>query len=138
MSHGTKLLIFAGSTRAQSFNRRLAQVAAQLATQVGAEVTLLELGTLDIPLYNADLEAEGTLPDVIRLKQLMLDHPGWVICSPEYNGSYTALLKNTLDWGLQPSPKRPRVAPWHAVIHWQSGRPAVGLTRGTRRIAFLR
>ena len=102
MSAATKLLIFAGSTRTQSFNRRLARAAAHVATGLGAEVTLLELGTLDIPLYNADLEARGTPTDVIRLKQLMLDHPGWVICSPEYNGSYTALLKNTLDWASSP------------------------------------
>ena len=97
-----KLLIFAGSTRAQSFNRQLAKVAADIATQDGAEVTLLELASLDIPLYNADLEARGTPPDVIRLKQLMFEHPGWVICSPEYNGSYTALLKNTIDWASSP------------------------------------
>lgn len=102
MSAATKLLIFAGSTRTQSFNRRLARAAAEVATGLGAEVTLLELGALDIPLYNADLEARGTPTDVIRLKQLMLDHPGWVICSPEYNGSYTALLKNTLDWASSP------------------------------------
>ena len=102
MSAATKLLIFAGSTRTQSFNRRLARAAAEVATGLGAEVTLLELGTLDVPLYNADLEARGTPTDVIRLKQLMLDHPGWVICSPEYNGSYTALLKNTLDWASSP------------------------------------
>jgi len=97
-----KILIFAGSTRAQSFNRQLAKVAAGIATQAGAEVTHLELASLDIPLYNADLEARGTPPDVIRLKQLMFEHPGWVICSPEYNGSYTALLKNTIDWASSP------------------------------------
>ena len=97
-----KLLIFAGSTRAQSFNRQLAKVAAALARQAGAEVTLLELSSLNIPLYNADLEALGTPPDVIRLKELLFEHPGWVICSPEYNGSYTALLKNTLDWASSP------------------------------------
>ena len=97
-----KLLIFAGSTRAQSYNRQLARVAAGLARQAGAEVTLLELSSLDIPLYNADLEARGTPPDVIRLKQVLFDHPGWIICSPEYNGSYTALLKNTLDWASSP------------------------------------
>jgi chromate reductase len=97
-----KILIFAGSTRAQSFNRQLAKAAADIATQAGAEVTLLELASLDIPLYNADLEARGTPPDVIRLKQLMFEHPGWVICSPEYNGSYTALLKNTIDWASSP------------------------------------
>ena len=97
-----KLLVFAGSTRQQSYNRQLARAAADMARSQGADVTLLELGSLDIPLYNADLESQGTPPDVIRLKQLMLEHPGWVICSPEYNGSYTALLKNTLDWASSP------------------------------------
>lgn len=97
-----KLLIFAGSTRQKSFNRLLAANAAMLARAAGAEVTLLELSTLDIPLYNADLETQGTPPDVIQLKQLMFAHPGWIICSPEYNGSYTALLKNTIDWASSP------------------------------------
>ena len=97
-----KTLIFAGSTRQHSFNRQLAAQAATLARAAGAEVTHLELSTLDIPLYNADLEAQGTPADVIRLKQLMFDHPAWIICSPEYNGSYTALLKNTIDWASSP------------------------------------
>ena len=110
-----KLLIFAGSTRTQSFNRRLAKVAADLARQAGAEVTLLELSSLDIPLYNADLEALGTPPDVIRLKEILFDHPGWIICSPEYNGSYTALLKNTLDWASSPV---------KGVPNWQQGTEA--------------
>lgn len=97
-----KLLIFAGSTRLHSYNRRLARVTAALARSAGAEVTLLELGELDIPLYNADLEARGTPADVIRLKGILTDHPAWVICSPEYNASYTALLKNTIDWASSP------------------------------------
>ena len=97
-----KLLIFAGSTRAQSFNRRLARVAADLARELGADATLLELADFDIPLYQADLEARGTPADVIRLKEIMDAHPAWVIASPEYNGSYTGLLKNTLDWASSP------------------------------------
>lgn len=97
-----KLLVFAGSTRQQSFNRRLAQVAAAIGRDMNAQVSLLELGELDIPLYNADLEARGTPPDVRRLKETMDAHPAWVICSPEYNGSYTALLKNTIDWASSP------------------------------------
>ncbi|MFZ2309362.1 MAG: NAD(P)H-dependent oxidoreductase [Rhodoferax sp.] len=98
----TKLLVFAGSTRQHSFNRRLATNVAAQARAVGAEVTHLELSTLDIPLYNADLEAQGTPPDVIRLKEIMDAHPAWIICSPEYNGSYTGLLKNTIDWASSP------------------------------------
>ncbi|MGB3449472.1 MAG: NAD(P)H-dependent oxidoreductase [Giesbergeria sp.] len=97
-----KLLVFAGSTRQQSFNRRLARVAADAARDAGADTTLLELSDFDIPMYNADLEARGTPPDVLRLKQLLWEHPAWVICSPEYNGSYTALLKNTIDWASSP------------------------------------
>jgi chromate reductase, NAD(P)H dehydrogenase (quinone) len=97
-----KLLVFAGSTRAASHNRKLAQAAASMADFRNAEVTVLELSDFDIPLYNADLEAQGTPPDVIRLKALMHEHPGWIICSPEYNGGMTALLKNTLDWASSP------------------------------------
>ena len=99
---GMKLLIFAGSNRQNSFNRRLAGAAAAQAREAGAEVNHIELADFDIPMYNADLEARGTPADVIRLKTLMFEHPAWLICSPEYNGSYTALLKNTIDWASSP------------------------------------
>lgn len=102
MSTPPKILIFAGSTRLASFNRKLAHAAAELARAIGADVTHIELADFDIPMYNADLEAKGTPADVMKLKQLMFEHPGWIICSPEYNGSYTALLKNTIDWASSP------------------------------------
>ncbi|MEO8390099.1 NAD(P)H-dependent oxidoreductase [Polaromonas sp.] len=110
MTTPQKLLIFAGSIRQNSFNRKLAQVTATLARASGAEVTHIELGDFDIPMYNADLEAKGTPADVMKLKQLMYDHPAWIICSPEYNGSYTALLKNTIDWVSSPVKSD---AAWH-------------------------
>lgn len=97
-----KLLVFAGSTRQQSFNRKLAAATTRVARHAGAEVTHLELSSLAIPLYNADDEAVETPPDVVRLKQILFDHAAWIICSPEYNGSYTALLKNTVDWASSP------------------------------------
>src|SRR3954471_872472 len=97
-----RLLVFAGSTRLQSFNRKLAKVTAAVAREAGAEVTHIELGDFDVPMYNADLEAKGTPPDVLRLKQLTHEHPAWIICAPEYNASYPALLKNTLDWISSP------------------------------------
>lgn len=102
-----KLLIFAGSTRQGSFNRRLAHATAALARAAGADVTHIELGDFDIPMYNADLEAVATPPDVIRLKQIMADHPAWIICTPEYNASYPALVKNTLDWVSSPVKSNP-------------------------------
>ena len=98
----TKLLVFAGSTRKASFNRQLATAAADMARASGAEVMHIELADFDVPIYNADLEAQGTPVDVMKLKQIMFEHPAWLICSPEYNGSYTALLKNTIDWVSSP------------------------------------
>ena len=97
-----QLLVFAGSTRQQSLNRRLARAAADIARGMGAETTLLELSDFDIPLYNADLESQGTPADVVRLKEILQAHAGWIVCSPEYNGSYTALLKNAIDWASSP------------------------------------
>ncbi len=98
----SKLLIFAGSARQASVNRQLAHAAASQARDTGAEVTLIELADFDVPIYNADLEARGTPSDVMQLKQILFAHPAWLICSPEYNGSYTALLKNTIDWVSSP------------------------------------
>ena len=97
-----KLLVFAGSTRQASFNRKLAKVTAAMAQASGAQVTHLELGDFDIPMYNADLEARGTPADVMKLKQIMYEHPAWIVCTPEYNASYPALVKNTFDWVSSP------------------------------------
>ena len=104
---GMKLLVFAGSTRQQSLNRKLARATADLARAAGAEVTHLELGDYDVPLYNGDLEERGTPPDVIKLKQIFFEHPAWVICTPEYNASYPALVKNTFDWLSRSVPNNP-------------------------------
>lgn len=97
-----KVLVFAGSTRIASFNRKLAREVAAMARDRGAEVTHLELGDYDLPMYNADLEARGTPPDVMKLKEVFHEHPAWLICTPEYNASYPALVKNTLDWLSSP------------------------------------
>ena len=97
-----KVLVFAGSTRIASHNRKLAREVAALTRAKGAEVTHLELGDYDIPMYNADLEAKGTPADVMKLKQVFYEHPAWIICTPEYNASYPALVKNTLDWLSSP------------------------------------
>ncbi|WP_291014328.1 NAD(P)H-dependent oxidoreductase [Hydrogenophaga sp.] len=102
MKQPTPLLVFAGSTRAESWNRQLAGAVADIATAEGAQVTRIELADFDVPMYNADLEARGTPRDVVRLKELFHDHPAWLVCSPEYNGSYTGLLKNTIDWVSSP------------------------------------
>lgn len=102
MSNATSLLVFSGSTRADSLNRKLAKATADLAAAAGAQVTLADLSDFDLPIYNGDLEARALPTDVIRLKEMLYAHPAWIICSPEYNGSYSGLLKNTIDWASRP------------------------------------
>ena len=124
------ILIFAGSSRAASFNRKLANAATRLAQAAGAQATLIELADLNIPLYNADLESRGTPRDVIRLKELMHAHAGWIIASPEYNGSYTALLKNTIDWASSPA-KSGAECSEDTAAQWRNGtKPFAGKVVG--------
>lgn len=98
-----KILAFAGSTRKDSFNKKLAAVAARTAEKAGAQVTLVDLADYRMPLYDGDLESESGLPEAAaRLKRLMAEHDGLLIAAPEYNGSITAVLKNTIDWLSRP------------------------------------
>lgn len=94
-----KILAFAGSTRSGSYNKQLARVAADAARAAGAEVTLVDLRDFPLPLFDEDLESEHGLPDNAKtLKALFRDHDAFLIASPEYNSSITAVLKNALDW----------------------------------------
>ena len=94
-----KILAFAGSTRAGSINRRLVEAIVPLLEAKGAHVTSIDLKDYEMPLYNGDLEERDGVPEgARRLKRLMAEHDGLLIGSPEYNGGFTPLLKNTLDW----------------------------------------
>ncbi len=93
------ILVFAGSTRRESVNRKLARAAAQAVDAAGGRATLLELADYPMPLYNGDLEAESGPPEnAFRLQDVIAAHAGLIVVSPEYNHSIPALLKNTLDW----------------------------------------
>ena len=94
-----RILVFAGSIRTGSFNARLAAIAAKEIALAGAEVTRISLADYPMPIYDGDLEAASAPPEnAIKLKRMMMAHPGVFIASPEYNASVTPLLKNTLDW----------------------------------------
>jgi NAD(P)H-dependent FMN reductase len=95
-----RLIVFAGSTRKESFNRRLARVAAGMAREAGADVTHLELADYPLPIMDEDLEAAEGLP--INCLDLWKAHDGFIVSCPEYNSSITPLLKNTIDWLSRP------------------------------------
>jgi chromate reductase len=105
MATEPRILAFAGSTRADSFNKRMMRIAAAGARSAGAEVAVIDLRDFPLPLFDGDLEARDGLPTNARkLKDLFLAHHGLLISAPEYNSSITAVLKNTIDWVSRPVP----------------------------------
>ena len=94
-----KILAFAGSARKDSLNKKLLKIAVAGATAAGANITLVDLADFDMPLFNQDLESKQGMPDKAgEFKKLMIEHEGFLIASPEYNGAFSPLLKNTIDW----------------------------------------
>ena len=94
-----KITAFAGSTRTASFNKKLLARAAEAARAAGAEVTVVDLRDLALPLFDEDLEAAGGLPEgAKKFKALLRASDGFLIASPEYNSSITGALKNAIDW----------------------------------------
>lgn len=133
-----KLIAFAGSLRAGSVNRKLIAIAAEGARNAGAEVTLLDLRDLPMPIYDGDLEADNGLPEHARtFKQMLRDHHGMLIATPEYNSQFPALLKNAIDWASRrEGDEKPQVAFAGKVAAVISASP--GAYAGLRGQALLR
>jgi chromate reductase, NAD(P)H dehydrogenase (quinone) len=133
-----KTLVFAGSNRSNSLNKKLARFAAEELQRAGIEVTVAELTDFPMPLYDGDLEIEAGLPESARaFKQLLREHDSLVIASPEYNGSFPALLKNTVDWISRPEPgERPSEVFQNKTAALLSTSPGAG--GGRRGLRHLR
>ncbi len=99
MTEKARILAFAGSTRRDSWNKKLIRIAVQAAQTTGADVSLVDLADYPMPLFDGDLEDEKGIPENgMKFKQMMNEHDGFLISCPEYNSSITGVLKNTIDW----------------------------------------
>lgn len=97
------LIALSGSARRASLNQKLAIATAAAAEKHGASVTIVDMATFPMPIYNGDLEAAQGFPEhAQRLYSLFKEHDGMIFACPEYNGSITPLLKNTIDWLSRP------------------------------------
>lgn len=112
-----RIMAFAGSSRRDSWNKKLVAVAAAKARNLGAEVTLVDLADFPIPLYDGDLESANGVPEnAAKLRTLMIEHDALMIACPEYNGSITPLLKNVIDWTSRPTDGIPTSAAYRGMI----------------------
>jgi len=133
-----RILAFAGSTRTDSWNKKVIRIGVDAAHQAGALVTLIDLRDYALPLYDGDLEAKEGLPEnAKKLKALFLGHQGLLISSPEYNSSISGVLKNAIDWVS-------RSAPGEAALACYAGKVAglmaasPGALGGLRALVHLR
>ncbi len=97
-----KVAGFAGSLRKASFNRALLRAAVELAP-AGMTIEVLEIR--GIPVYDADVEAEGDPAPVAEFKRAVDAADGLLIATPEYNYGVPGVTKNVIDWASRPPRK---------------------------------
>jgi chromate reductase len=95
------ILGIAGSLRRASVNRGLLR-AAQTVAPGGVSIEVADLAP--IPFYNPDVEMLGLPAPVLELRARIARADALLLAVPEYNHSYTAVLKNALDWASRPRP----------------------------------
>jgi chromate reductase len=109
----------AGSLRRASFNRGLIRAAVEVAPS-GTVVIPYDLA--DIPLFNADVEAEGDPEAVTSFKEAIAVADAMVIASPEYNHCVPGVLKNAIDWASRPARRSVLTEKPVAIMGASSGR----------------
>jgi len=100
------ILGVSGSLRAASLNTMLLRAAVEL-QPAGTTIDIASIR--GIPLYDADVEAEGIPAAVQELKAKIAAADGLLIATPEYNNSIPGVLKNAGDWVSRPGTDIPRV-----------------------------
>ncbi|MDE3015381.1 MAG: NAD(P)H-dependent oxidoreductase [Pseudomonadota bacterium] len=102
-----KFLIFAASHRKESYNRRLAKLAAAHMKSQGARVDFAEYAEFDLPVYNDEIAVSGGVPEAaLCFAERAAKCDGIILASPEYNWSYPGSLKNIIDWTSRVKPNR--------------------------------
>jgi NAD(P)H-dependent FMN reductase len=91
-----KIIAFSGSNSSTSINQKL--VHATVALFEKSEVEVLDLRDFVAPLFSADLVPDSIPQSMRDLSAKMIGADGFLVSSPEHNGSMPAVLKNTIDW----------------------------------------
>jgi arsenic resistance protein ArsH len=91
--HPPRILFLYGSLRDRSYSRLLAEEAARIITDMGAEVKFFH--PHELPIYGS---VPDTHPKVQELRELSIWSEAQVWSSPEMHGNITGILKNQIDW----------------------------------------
>ena len=92
-AHPPRILFLYGSLRARSYSRLLAEEAARIITEMGAETRFFD--PRELPLADS---VPADHRKVVELRELSTWSEGQVWSSPERHGAITGVLKNQIDW----------------------------------------
>ncbi|MEO1002428.1 MAG: NAD(P)H-dependent oxidoreductase [Cyanobacteria bacterium J06638_7] len=91
----TDLLVIAASN---GENLSLASRFAAEAERLHQAAEVLDLTSLELPLFTPRIQALGIPPGLAALERQLAAAPRWVICAPEYNGSIPPVLTSAIAW----------------------------------------
>src|SRR4051812_14062831 len=94
-----RVLVFGASLRKESYNVKLAELAAASVKRAGGVADLAEMREFELPWYDQDVEqASGVPSGADALCRRLKAADAFIIASPEYNSSVPGVLKNAIDW----------------------------------------
>ncbi len=95
MSNSVHVIGLCGSLRDESYSRAGLRFALDAAEERGATTDLVDLRNLDLPPFDADAKDAG---DAEQLRDRVRRADAILLGTPMYHGSFSAPLKNALDY----------------------------------------
>lgn len=115
--HKPRILFLYGSLRERSYSRLLAEEAARIIQEFGAEVRFFD--PRELPVHGSVTDAHSKVQEIRELSQWS---EGQVWSSPEMHGNITGIMKNQIDWiPLQLGAVRPTQGKTLAVMQVSGG-----------------
>jgi NAD(P)H-dependent FMN reductase len=94
-----KITIISGSPRGSSLTHRVAiHLKSVIGERTKHEVQIIDLRETELPLLQTVFNSVDATPDPYKgISEIMFASQAFILLTPEYNGSYSAVLKNLLD-----------------------------------------
>lgn len=128
-----KILGIAGSLRKGSYNRALIRTAGQL---LPTGTTMETFDLLGIPPFNED--DEDKVPQKVQdFKAAIRKADAILISTPEYNYSFSGVLKNAIDWASRPYGDSAWIGKPAAIIGASAGRMGTARAQYHLRQVFV-
>lgn len=99
-SSHTRVAVLVGSLRADSTNRKVAELLRDRAPE-GVVLDLVE-GLAEVPFYDEDVDATATPAAAVALREQVARADAVLVVTPEYNGTMPAVINNAIDWLSRP------------------------------------